>query len=232
MTAGEEEAARRHRHPPPRTSPAPGDGTLPLYARDVLTADVLAGPVLEVAPLLLGAVLRNGPVAVELTEVEAYAGLDDPASHAFRGETPRNQVMFGPPGHLYLYFSYGMHWAANVVCGPEGVASGCLLRSGRVVEGVDLARERRHGAPDRDLARGPGRLTQALGLHGEHRGTDLFAGGPVRLEPGRGEPVEVQSGPRVGVSRAADEPWRFWVAGSRYVSAYKRSPRARPPAER
>ena len=192
----------------------------------MLSADLFAGPVVQVAPLLLGAVLRHGDVAVRLTEVEAYAGLDDPASHAFRGATPRNTVMFGPPGHLYLYFSYGMHWAANVVCGPEGTASGCLLRSGEVVEGVELARERRHGAADRDLARGPGRLTQALGLSHEHRGLDLFAGGPVRIEPGAGTPFEVATGPRVGVSRAADVPWRFWVAGDRYVSAYKRSPRA------
>jgi len=192
----------------------------------VLTPDVLAGPVEEVAPLLLGAVLRHGEVAVELVEVEAYAGLADPASHAFRGPTPRNDVMFGPPGHLYLYFSYGMHWAANVVCGPDGTASGCLMRAGRVVDGVGLARERRHGCPDRDLARGPGRLTQALGLAPEHRGADLFGGGPVRLEPRRGPAPEIASGPRVGVSRAADVPWRFWVAGDRHVSAYKRSPRA------
>ena len=192
----------------------------------MLNADTLAGPAEQVAPLLLGAVLRHDEVAVELTEVEAYAGLRDPASHAFRGPTPRNDVMFGPPGHLYLYFSYGMHWAANVVCGPVGTAGGCLLRAGQVIEGVELARERRHGAPDRDLARGPGRLTQALGLNREHRGLDLFAGGPVLLEPGPGEPFEVATGPRVGVSQAADVPWRFWVAGSRYVSAYKRSPRA------
>jgi DNA-3-methyladenine glycosylase len=195
----------------------------------VLTAEVLAGPAEEVAPLLLGAVLRHGEVAVELTEVEAYAGPRDPASHAFRGPTPRTAVMFGPPGHLYLYFSYGMHWAANVVCGPDGTASACLLRSGQVVEGMELARERRHGAPDRDLARGPGRLTQALGLTPEHRGLDLFAGGPVCLEPRDDTAAfEVATGPRVGVSQAADVPWRFWVAGSRYVSAYKRSPQATP----
>lgn len=198
----------------------------------MLSADLLAGPAEQVAPLLLGAVLRHGEVAVRLTEVEAYAGLSDPASHAFRGPTPRNEVMFGPPGHLYLYFSYGMHWAANVVCGPDGTAGGCLLRSGRVIEGAELARERRHGAPDRDLARGPGRLTQALGLAREHRGLDLFAGGPVRLEPDDdASEVEVACGPRVGVSQAADVPWRFWVAGSRYVSAYKRSPRASAPPD-
>ena len=194
----------------------------------MLSADLLAGKAEEVAPLLLGAVLRHDAVAIELTEVEAYAGLSDPASHAFRGPTPRTEVMFGPPGHLYMYFSYGMHWAANVVCGPDGTAGGCLLRSGRVVDGVELARERRHGSPDRDLARGPGRLTQALGLSREHWGVDLFASGPVRLESGPADavPVEVEAGPRVGVSQAADVPWRFWVAGSRYVSAYKRSPRA------
>ena len=193
-----------------------------------LDAELLTGRANQVAPLLLGTVLRHGEVAVRITEVEAYTGLSDPASHAFRGPTPRNDVMFGPPGHLYLYFSYGMHWAANVVCGPEGTAGGCLLRSGEVVEGREVARERRHGAPDRDLARGPGRLTQALGLSREHRGLDLLAGGPVRLGPGTA-PAEVATGPRVGVSQAADVPWRFWVAGDRYVSAYKRSPRAPAP---
>jgi DNA-3-methyladenine glycosylase len=194
----------------------------------VLNADLLAGPAEQVAPLLLGAVLRHGAVAVRITEVEAYAGLSDPASHAFRGRTPRTEVMFGPPGHLYLYFSYGMHWAANVVCGPDGTAAGCLLRSGQVVEGAELARDRRHGAAERDLARGPGRLTQALGLGPEQRGLDLFAGGPVRLEAGPAGAAEVVvlTGPRVGVSQAADVPWRFWVAGDRYVSPYKRSPRA------
>ncbi len=194
----------------------------------VLDADLLAGPAELVAPLLLGTVLRHGEVAVRITEVEAYAGPRDLASHAFRGPTPRTEVMFGPPGHLYLYFSYGMHWAANVVCGPDGTAAACLLRAGQVVEGVELARGRRGGVPDRDLARGPGRLTQALGLGPEHRGLDLFAGGPVRLEAGPVAPeeLEVATGPRVGVSQAADVPWRFWLAGDRYVSAYKRSPRA------
>ena len=197
----------------------------------MLDVEALAAPPEQVAPLLLGAVLRHGGVAVAITEVEAYAGPRDPASHAFRGPTARNAVMFGPPGHLYLYFSYGMHWAANVVCGPDGTAGGCLLRAGQVVDGVDLARERRHGAPERDLARGPGRLTQALGLAPEHRGLDLFGDGPVRLEPAEEErTLEVASGPRVGVSQAADVPWRFWLAGSRYVSAYKRSPRAPAPA--
>jgi DNA-3-methyladenine glycosylase len=186
----------------------------------------LARPVEQVAPELLGAVLRHGEVAVRLTEVEAYDGANDPASHAFRGRTPRNAIMFGPPGHLYVYFSYGMHWAANIICGPEGAASGVLLRAGEVVEGLELARSRRGRATDRDLARGPGRLTQALGIGIELKGTCLLDGGPVRLEPGATAPESIMSGPRVGVSAEPDRPWRFWVAGSRFVSDYKRSPRA------
>jgi DNA-3-methyladenine glycosylase len=190
---------------------------------------VLDGPVWQAAPLLLGAVLRLGPVAVRLVEVEAYDGPHDPASHAYRGRTDRNAVMFGPPGHLYVYFSYGMHWAANVVCGPDGTASGVLLRAGEVVDGLDVARSRRGRAGDRDLARGPGRLTQALGLSAEHKGSYLFDGGPVTLTlPDQPLPA-VSSGPRVGVSAAADRPWRFWETGSAYVSAYRRHPRAAAP---
>jgi DNA-3-methyladenine glycosylase len=182
--------------------------------------------VAEVAPELLGATLRHGEVAVRLTEVEAYDGPTDSASHAYRGRTSRNAIMFGPPGHLYVYFSYGMHWAANVICGPEGHAAGILLRAGEVIEGIELARSRRGRARDRDLARGPGRLCAALGLSAEHKGCDLLGNGPVRLEP-PGEPAEtIMSGPRVGVSLEADRPWRFWIAGSTFVSDYKRSPRA------
>lgn len=188
----------------------------------------LGGPVEQVAPRLLGALFWHGGVAVRLTEVEAYGGAGDPASHAFRGPTPRNGVMFGPAGHLYVYFSYGMHWAANVVCGPEGTASGTLLRAGEVVAGLELARSRRGRSSDRDLARGPGRLAQALGLGADQRGVDLRAGGPVRLEPGM-PPDDVSAGPRVGVSTEADRPWRFWETGSPYVSTYKRSPRAPAP---
>ena len=189
-----------------------------------LTRDDLAGPVVEVAPLLLGCVVRLGPVAVRLVEVEAYDGAADPASHAYRGPTARNGVMFGPPGHLYVYFSYGMHWAANVVCGPDGTASGALLRGGEVIEGLDEARSRRGRSTDRDLARGPGRLTQALGISAAHKGADLFAG-EVVLEPGP-PPAAISTGPRVGVQHAADQPWRFWVTDSPYVSAYRRHPRA------
>ncbi len=186
----------------------------------------LAGPVDVVAPTLLGALLRHGDVVVRITEVEAYAGPDDPASHAYRGRTPRTEVMFGPPGRLYVYFSYGMHWAANVVCGPDGTASGSLLRSGEVVEGVALARSRRGRATDRDLARGPGWLTQALALTGEQRGTSVLGDGPVTLELYPQPASRVSTGPRVGVSAEAERPWRFWLTGDRFVSDYKRSPRA------
>lgn len=186
----------------------------------------LSRPADEVAPSLLGSVLRNGPVAVRLTEVEAYDGAGDPASHAARGRTARNQVMFGPPGHLYVYFSYGMHWAMNVVCRGDGAASGVLLRAGEVVDGVELARVRRGRSSDRDLARGPGRLTQALGINAEHLGRYLFDGGDPTLTPALGPAAAFEQGPRVGVSLAADRPWRFWIAGDRWVSDYRRSPRA------
>ena len=183
-------------------------------------------PVEEVAPRLLGAVIRHGSVAVRLTELEAYDGATDRASHAYRGPTARNAVMFGPPGHLYLYFTYGMHWAGNISCGPEGVGCGVLMRAGEVIEGLELARSRRGSASDRNLARGPGRLTQALGLHPEHKGSDLLGDGPVKLQPPAELAEMIMVGPRVGVSVEADRPWRFWIGGSPFVSDYKRSPRA------
>jgi DNA-3-methyladenine glycosylase len=190
----------------------------------------LGRPALTVAPTLLGWRLCHttdeGTVAIALTEVEAYEGIDDPASHAYRGRTPRNGVMFGPAGHLYCYFSYGMHWCANLVCGSEGTSSAVLLRAGRVVDGLDLARRRRGARTrERDLARGPARLTMALGIDGAANGVDLLAGGSLRLEPADG-PDGVSRGPRVGVSRAADRPWRFWLTDDETVSAYRRSPRA------
>ena len=182
---------------------------------------LLAGDVLDVAPRLLGASLTHAGVTVRLTEVEAYAGSDDPGSHACRGPTPRTRVMFGPPGHLYAYFSYGMHVCANVVTGREGTASAVLLRAGEVVDGVDLARERRATTRERDLARGPANLCRALGIGLDLDGTDLSRG-PVRLvlaaapDPGR-----VSTGPRVGLRGAPDRPWRFWLTGEPTVSAYR-----------
>lgn len=186
----------------------------------------LCSPVEEVAPRLLGSVIRHGPVAVRLTELEAYDGATDPASHAYRGRTTRNAVMFGPPGHLYLYFTYGVHWAGNISCGPEGVGRGVLMRAGEVIEGIEVARSRRGRSSDRDLARGPGRLTQALGLHPQHKGCDLLGDGPVRLDAATEAPGMIMVGPRVGVSVEADRPWRFWIGDDRFVSDYKRSPRA------
>jgi len=190
--------------------------------------EVLHRPVLEAAPRLLGAVLAHGDVAVRLTEVEAYAGADDPGSHAFRGETPRTRTMFGPAGGLYVYFVYGMHFCANVVCGPSGTASAVLLRAGEVVSGADVATRRRGGAPPRDLARGPARLCRALGISGEHDGTDLLTG-PVRLELAEPVPAsQVVTGPRVGLRQAADRPWRWWVEGEPSVSPYRPAAPRRP----
>ena len=189
--------------------------------------DLLAGPVLEVAPRLLGGVLRHGDVAVRMTEVEAYDGANDPGSHAFRGRTARNSVMFGPPGHLYVYFTYGMHHCCNVVVGEEGSASAVLLRAGEVVDGLDVARARRPGSPVRDLARGPARLCRALGIDLGDNGADLRSG-PVTLTPGR--PVaDVSTGPRVGLRGAPDRPWRFWQTGEQTVSVYRP---AAPPRRR
>lgn len=184
-------------------------------------ADALAGPVLEVAPRLLGATLSHGGVSVRITEVEAYDGAGtDPGSHAHRGPTPRNQVMFGPPGHLYVYFVYGMHHCCNVVCGPEGSAAAVLIRAGEVIEGIDVARTRRTGAREVDLARGPARLCDALGIDRELNGSDLSVG-QVRLT--LAEPVAaavVSTGPRVGLRLAPEYPWRFWLTGDPTVSRY------------
>ena len=193
-----------------------------------LTRAFFAEDVLDVAPALLGATVSHGGVTVRLTEVEAYAGMADPGSHAFRGPTPRTRVMFGPAGHLYVYFTYGMHWCANVVCGVEGEASAVLLRAGEVVEGEDVARDRRHGIPRRDWARGPARLATTLGLRGEQSGLDVCAdgGGAAFHGPERHVPASrIRTGPRVGVAGAGGDaaayPWRFWLDGEPSVSPYR-----------
>jgi DNA-3-methyladenine glycosylase len=194
----------------------------------------LSRPSTEVAPLLLGSIVHGRGVSVRLTEVEAYLGEADPGSHAFRGQTRRNAVMFGPPGRLYTYFTYGMHVCANVVCSPEGIATAVLLRAGEVVDGIELARERRTTSRrDTDLASGPARLCVALGIRLDDDGTDL-ATGDIRLEhASHPEPV-VATGPRTGVSGEGGTdayPWRFWVPGDPTVSPYKRSvARVRRPA--
>jgi DNA-3-methyladenine glycosylase len=202
---------------------------------------LLTGSAVEVAPLLLGAVITHdgsthdshGAVSIRLTEVEAYLGphdsdAPDPGSHSFRGRTARNATMFGPAGHLYVYFTYGMHHCCNVSCGPQGSASAILLRAGEVVDGLEVARSRRPNSSDRDLARGPGRLCKVLGIDRGDDGLDLREslrlGGPLD---------EVSTGPRVGLRLAADRPWRFWITSdptvSRYVSAKpRRGTRTRP----
>lgn len=185
----------------------------------------MSRPALEVAPRLLGCVLRVGEVAVRLTEVEAYEGSGDPASHAWRGLTPRTAVMFGPSAHLYVYLSYGVHAAVNIVCGQPGVASAVLLRSAAVVAGIEIARARRRpGLPDSALARGPGNLGASLGLTPADSGIAID-GGRVDLRR-RARVPRISTGPRVGISRAADRPWRFWISDDPTVSAYRLSPRA------
>ena len=180
----------------------------------------------EVAPDLLGCVIErrtpDGVVAIRLTEVEAYQGDGDPASHAFRGQTPRNSVMFGEPGLVYVYFTYGMHFCMNLVCSPAGTASAVLLRAGEVVDGVDLATHRRAGAALRDLARGPARLTMALGIGRDDNGLDAcVATSPLRIRASGPSAQRILTGPRVGVSTGAETPWRFWLDGEPTVSAYR-----------
>ncbi|MFC5722422.1 DNA-3-methyladenine glycosylase [Streptomyces gamaensis] len=187
-------------------------------------------PVLDVAPELLGRVLvrrtPDGPIELRITEVEAYAGEADPGSHAYRGRTERNAAMFGPPGHAYVYFIYGMWFSLNLVCGPEGTASGVLLRGGEVVKGADLARTRRPKARrDRELAQGPARLATALDVDRGLNGTDLCSGQDSPLSVLTGHPVppeRIRNGPRTGVGGdGADHPWRFWIDGDPTVSPYR-----------
>jgi DNA-3-methyladenine glycosylase len=230
----------------------------------LIPREFFARPSAEVAPDLLGCVLEHetadGLVAVELTEVEAYAGRSDPASHAYRGKTQRNAVMFGPPGHAYVYFTYGMHFCVNMVClGEKGSASAVLLRAGAIIAGEDLARARRTRGraaegpvaegpvsegpvsegpvsegpvsegrariASRDLARGPARLCQALGIDRSLDGADVcVASSPLRMRAGAGNPArsgKIITGPRVGVSSAAEIPWRFWYEGDPTVSVYR-----------
>ncbi|MFE0679134.1 DNA-3-methyladenine glycosylase [Streptomyces sp. NPDC058867] len=199
-----------------------------------MNVDLLAHPAEEVAPKLLGSVLTcktpEGTVSIAITETEAYSGAADPASHAYRGRTPRNTVMFGPAGHLYVYRSHGLHWCANVVTGTDGIASAVLIRAGRVIEGEGLARKRRgERIESARLARGPGNFCQALGITAEHSGADLLTGTAVVLSEGEPVPAAlIQAGPRVGVSKAHDWQHRFYVAGDPTVSAYRLSPRAKP----
>ena len=182
--------------------------------------------VTERARGLLGRLLHGHGVTVRITEVEAYGGVTDPASHAY-SRTARSEIMYGPPWRLYIYRSHGIHHCANVVTGPTEQAAAVLIRAGAVVDGLDLARERRGDlVADQQLARGPGNLALALGLTFDDLGTDLLTSDGVRLGPDVAPADAVLSGPRVGVSRAADVPWRFWLPDEPSVSAYRRNPRA------
>jgi DNA-3-methyladenine glycosylase len=216
-----------------------------------LPREFFARSALEVAPAVLGCVLEHetaeGLVAVRITEVEAYMGAGDPASHAYRGRTARNGVMFGPPGHAYVYFTYGMHFCVNMVCLTPGTASAVLLRAGEVIAGEELARTRRQpvgraattDVRDRDLARGPARLCQAMAIDRALDGADVcdpssslrMLAGEGALSDGAssdGASVEVCTGPRVGIREAADRPWRFWLAGDPTVSVYRAHVPRRP----
>jgi DNA-3-methyladenine glycosylase len=191
------------------TAPVLGSGGAPLdrefFARDVH----------EVAPALIGARLLVDGVGGIVVEVEAYAP-DDPASHSFRGPTARNAAMFGPPGHAYVYRSYGIHWCLNLVCGPPGVGAAVLLRALEPAHGIEVMEARRHLTDGRLLCAGPGRLTEALGVTGAHDGRPLDAA-PFALWSAP-DAVEVAQAPRVGITRAADLPWRYALAGSPYLS--------------
>jgi DNA-3-methyladenine glycosylase len=193
--------------------------------------DLPASEVDQAARLLLGWRLTANGVTVRLTEVEAYSGLgEDPASHAHRGMTARNEVMFGPAGFLYVYQIYGMYLCANIVCGEPGRAAAVLLRAGEVVSGLEQARERRPAARrDTGLAAGPAKLMQVLALDRSANGTSVIDGtGPLTVTAPAPGDFEVSSGPRVGVTSAHDVAWRFWIAGDPTVSAYRRhTPRPR-----
>jgi DNA-3-methyladenine glycosylase len=194
--------------------------------------DVFAASSIDVAPLLLGAILTHstaeGDVALRITEVEAYVGDGvDPGSHAFRGRTKRNSVMYGPPGYVYTYFIYGMYVCANIVCSPEGEASAVLIRAGEIVGGADLARHRRGDrVRERDLARGPARLVTALGITLSEGGSDALSPPfSIRLPAAA---AEFSAGPRTGVSGAGGTdafPWRFWITDDPTVSQYRKHPR-------
>lgn len=199
-----------------------------------VSAEQLTTDPLSAARRLLGATLSGRDVIATIVEVEAYGGTPDgpwpdASAHSYRGLGARNAVMFGPPGRLYTYLSHGIHVCANVACGPDGTAAAVLLRAAAIVSGIDVARSRRGDlARTVALARGPGNLCSALGITMGDNGIDLFdPGSPVQLV--LNDVVTAVSGPRIGISKAADRPWRLWLQGRAEVSAYRRSPRAPAP---
>ena len=184
------------------------------------------------ARALLGGILSHGAVSVRIMEVEAYGGppesrFPDAAAHTWPGPTPRNEVMFGDAGHLYVYLSHGIHQCVNITCRPAGEGGGVLLRAARIAVGHEIVDSRRPGVPAERAARGPGNLGRTLGIDLTMRGIDVLdSSSSVHFRPDPVPGHHIRSGPRVGVSREADRPWRFWVVGAREVSAYRRSPRA------
>jgi DNA-3-methyladenine glycosylase len=181
---------------------------------------LVAGSVHDAAPGLVGWTLLLDGVGGRIVEVEAYAA-DDPASHSYRGRTPRTEVMFGPPGHLYVYRSYGLHWCANVVCEDDGRGAAVLLRALEPTHGIERMRERRRVDEPRLLCAGPGRLTQALGMTDVHNGA-LLTRSPFALVPPSG-PVAVERSPRIGITKAVEKPWRYVEAGSSWSSRARRA---------
>jgi DNA-3-methyladenine glycosylase len=192
-----------------------------------LPRDFFARSVHEVAPELIGATLLFEGVGGRIVEVEAYDH-EDPASHGYRGPTERNRAMFGPAGHAYVYRSYGVHWCLNLVCEGEGVASAVLVRALEPTHGLDFMRRRRSLDDPRLLGAGPGRLCQALGITGDHDGLPLDEP-PFEIRPGE-EPAAVAAGPRVGITRATERPWRYVEAGSRFLSRSLRPAARQAPA--
>ena len=186
----------------------------------------------EAARMLLGGILTHGPVSVRLVEVEAYGGppesaFPDAAAHTWPGPTPRNQVMFGDAGYLYVYLSHGIHQCVNITCRPAGEGGGVLLRAARIEAGHEAVADRRPGVTTDRAARGPGNLGRTLAIDLSFRGLDVLdSSSSVYFRPDPVPGGEIRSGPRVGVSREADRHWRFWIDGAREVSAYRRSPRA------
>lgn len=176
-----------------------------------------------VAPQLLGCTFTHAGVTVRLTEVEAYLGAEDSAAHTHRGPTPRNAAMFGPGGHMYVYISYGIHRAGNIACAPEGIGQGCLLRAGEVIDGVDIAFERRGAVSFERLAQGPGNLGQALNLQISDNHSSV-AGPDFLLTPREEEPDWVR-GPRIGISKNKEAPLRFWIPGDKTVSGKRGRPK-------
>ncbi len=217
----------------PNPAPAPPAGGADPSRAPLIPAAALAAHPVEVARLLIGKLLvRDDGRAGRVVEAEAYAGPDDPASHAFPAPTARSAIMAGAPGMLYVYFSYGVHWCANVVCGPPGVAAAVLLRALEPVAGLDVMRSARWRAQrrqvDRDLCRGPGRLCQAMGIDATLAGTALVGAepGPLSLRDDATPPPLVVATPRIGIRRAAERPWRMVAAHSTWTS---RAPVPHPP---